>query len=956
MPSYEIMDEAKEAEQRREALLHPLKDAANRVGREVEKFAEVLDRYNPLRADNPIEKKEMAFELIEEYHAISVKTVERLRNDLRFRSGKQRKELKFGSPDAMDEDEPEDLASGSQNLNKNTTPEDLEHWKKETRTWDLLHRMATLQFSPPQPQPTNHIHRYSPEIEVWQSFLQNDPIGLERCTVLQWLKDTANETGEDIHALVQELQQNAERGDITAHGWLHTKEAIKKQKRLHAWPYILDHTSPDVQRIHLNQTKTEPLISQLDPDAPGRQDRKLEAPDEYFERSIWLGCYELLRRGKTGKEIKDWCQERQEVWRAVSMSGLPDMLMLSENGSDFKSKALWRRMCHALTKREGVETYEAAVYGILAGDYYSIEPVCKNWDDFLFMHYNAQLRSQYENYVLENFPSRVPKDALSAFEAFDAISFYGDAETVPSRTVAMVNRVRKVEPELRQPLKHIQGALIAKDFRKFILAQGRALRDNKCDDEVTSRLLKSSYKSPEKTKQSSTYVKHDDFDGLRILTHMLLAFKSFGMDMGTDEELEAIESIIVCYITLLQRSGKEEMIPIYVCQLSEDRCYATLARVLHAVGHTEERENQVKLMQELGLDVQRFIKLQLKTVLEDHPDNETGYLAEGFKILDGEPTSIEQPLNIVQPDFLDIEAETSDRKIISAFQWYGITDGMWSETFHQGVELYTRFFKLGKLAAARTLFDSMRAEDVCAVKTPSMMGWTYSLDQLANGQIRIEKGFDEMQMEEARNLGRFMAKEARVYVDLEKLIVALITLDDAAGGMMELQEAQAYVFTYPLHTIGHILTINRRGDIIASREMREAFAAHYDSIRGACEVLLDDWLPPSFVSSQPSSTSASLEKLRSTYLPPVLLAYGWFLQAAGLYISRENFLAGMDVSARIAQSSSLVKTFVETGNMKLLVEGFAGTSAALVRGVQGKNIKLSGEGKAKGWNAGLWKV
>lgn len=789
------MDQDKEAEERREALLHPLKDAANRVGREVERFAEVLDRYNPLRADNPIEKKEMAFELIEEYHAISVKAVERLRNDLRFGSGAQkRKELKFGSPDAMDEDEPEDAISRSQNINPNTTPEDLEHWEKETRTWDLLHRMATLQFSPPQPQPTNHIHRYSPEIEVWQSFLQNDPVGLERCTVLQWLKDTANETGEDIHVLVQELQQNAERGDITAHGWLHTKEAIKKQKRLHAWPYILDHTSPDVQRIHLNQTKTEPLISQLDPDAPGRQDRKLEAPDEYFERSIWLGCYELLRRGKTGREIKDWCQERQEVWRAVSMSGLPDVLMHSENGSDFKSKALWRRMCLALTKREGVETYEAAVYGILAGDYYSIEPVCKTWDDFLFMHYNAQLRSQYENYVLENFPNRVPKDALSAFEAFDAISFYGDAETVPSRTVAMVNRVRKVEPELRQPLKHIQGVLIAKEFRKFILAQGRALRDNECDVDETSRLLKSSYKSPEQTRKTGSYAKHDDFDGLRILTHMLLAFKSFGMDMGTDEELHAIENIIVCYISLLQLSGKEEMIPLYACQLSEDRCYATLARVLHAVVHTKARDDIVKLLQELGLDVQRFIKLQLKTVLEDHPDNETGYPAERFRILDSDPTSIEQPLNIVQPDFLAVDAQGSDRKIISAFQWYSMVDGMWSETFRTGVELYLRFFKLGHLAAARELSLAMPCEVVSEMKTPMMMGRTYSLAQLRNGEIKVDKGLTDAQMGEARNLARFMAQETRVYADLERLIDALYALENAAGGMAELQQAQAYVF------------------------------------------------------------------------------------------------------------------------------------------------------------------
>ena len=63
-----------------EAVLYPLQDAANRVGNEVEKFAEFLDGYNPLRVTDGDERREMAFDLIELYHKTALDTLDRLRD------------------------------------------------------------------------------------------------------------------------------------------------------------------------------------------------------------------------------------------------------------------------------------------------------------------------------------------------------------------------------------------------------------------------------------------------------------------------------------------------------------------------------------------------------------------------------------------------------------------------------------------------------------------------------------------------------------------------------------------------------------------------------------------------------------------------------------------------------------------------------------------------------------
>lgn len=800
-PFAEYQPTREEVAENHEDILHPLREAANRVGREVERFAEVLDGYNPLKAIDDADKKDMTFDLIDSYHDIALETVKRLRaaHFRRKDGGAGRKKIHgfaiARDPDAMDEDESDDQEP--LDLNSKTTLQDLERWEQEARTWDLLRRMTTLQYDPPKVEDAPQIHRYSPERQIWNSFLQNDTLGLERNTVLDWLKITADESGEDIDVLVQELQQNAERGDITAHGWLHTKSAIKSQKRLHAWPYVLDHTSPDVQLIHLNASKTEALVTELDPDAPVRQGRKLEAPDEYFERAIWHGCYELLRRGKSGEEIREWCRDRQEIWRAVSMSGLPDENLDSdEAASDSNSKALWRRMCYALSKRGGTDKYENAVYGILAGDFWSVAPVCRTWDDHLFVHYNALVRSQYEVYVQKHFPSRAPQDAVQSIDAFDAISFHGVPETVGPRTVALLNNKSELQTETRQPMKMLQGVLIAKEFHSYVYEQGVAISKAANVPGGSTSVLIANLNVDPKDAHKIHYIKTEDFDSLRVLTHMLLAFKSLGMSFGDKMQTYAIENVIVAYISFLRLAGKEELIPLYAAQLSDERAYATLGRELLDVTDPEQRVTQIKLMKELGLDVQRFVRLQMKFLMDDYPDTEKGYPATGkFSVLlEARPMNEGVPLvRRIRPDFMGDTVDRPEMLMIRAFEWYQYVEGMWSETFRTGTMLYKRFFKHMKLAAARQLKNSTPARDIAANKTPVILGEAYELSDLTaevEEDEDVPEELDDKAAEITRLLKRHMAEEARTFQDLEKLVHALDFIEGVAGIIDALEISQ----------------------------------------------------------------------------------------------------------------------------------------------------------------------
>jgi nuclear pore complex protein Nup107 len=701
-----ILDERRaqlEEPEDHEDILHPLREAANRVGREVELFAQALDGYNPLSATAKEERHEKTLDLIEIYHNIALETVHTLRErhaaDVRKKDGLRWRKKMRGFKIAQDDDELEDESDEMQNSSTQTTLEDLARWEQEAQTWDLLRRLVHLRYPSPDSNGTasravsqyQPLHQYSTEREVWDRFLETDDLALERKTVLDWLKDTSEESGEDIDVLVKDLQQNADRGDIIAHGWLHTKAAIKNQKRIHVWPQALDPSSAEVQRALLSSTRSDSLITQLDPDAMARQNRKLEAQDEYFERSIWLGCYEMLRRGRPSNEIREWCMERTEVWRAVSMSGLPDEQSNDDDeAGNLSSSALWRRMCFDLARKSGGDKYERAVYGILSGDISSVEEVCSSWDDFIFMHYNALLRTQFDNYVQRLLPER---GIAVPFGVFDAVQFHGEPKTVGKRLVDTLKTHPRTAAETLLPMKMLQGVLIANDFDHFIYQQGLALA-KLANTHGSSNLIPATKEQPE-DGDMQRYIALDDHDSLRVLTHVLLILIGLGLDLGGAYRQTVVENVIVSYVSFLRLAGKEELIPLYCSQLSGNRRYATLCRNLIDVTSSEQRIMQINLMKQLGLDVQEFVKFQSRYLFADFPDDSNGYPATGrFSLLEDatEPNENGQKL---RRDFFGDDpdkVERVDMLFIRSLEWYLLVDGLWSETFLFGTMLYLRFF------------------------------------------------------------------------------------------------------------------------------------------------------------------------------------------------------------------------------------------------------------------------
>lgn len=101
---------------------------------------------------------------------------------------------------------------------------------------------------------------------------------------------------------------------------------------------------------------------------------------------------------------------------------------------------------------------------------------------------------------------------------------------------------------------------------------------------------------------------------------------------------------------------------------------------------------------------------------------------------------------------------------------------------------------------------------------------------------------------------------------------------------------------------------------------------------------------------------ADLEKIRIDYIPEVVIAYNTVLHTAGSLISRQNLIASMDLSVKVAnEENGLAEIFVKAKRMRELVTSFAMTSKAmLVLKDAGREWKPKRDREGK--DLGMWET
>lgn len=655
------------------------------AGPEVEEFGRWLDECGLINVA-PDKKRERILKLVTRYHDFTHEkaAVLRERRTLESLARGRRWDPNDFSDDAndMEVDEAQD------------TPDvdEVTKWESEAQTWGLLARLLPLRHKDPTAKPLQSIATPQSRSDYWDEFILSDSVAQERKAVLEWLQSTAS-AGPQIDDIVHEFQQKADRGDLVSHGWLHTREAIKLHKSVNAIPHVLEPDSSNMSEFA--------YVTQLDPDAMTRQGRKLEPHDEYFERAIWLGCFHLLRRGCSMTEIRDWCTERTEVWRAGTISALPLSTIGDDDLPDFdpSSFILWRRMCYALVKSGGTDDWERAVYGLLSGDIDSVLAVCKTWDDFIFAHYNALLRTQFDSYLVNLFGPSVASSF--ALPSFDAVQYLGVGANVTKKLVDQIESdgsyYRQAHKEANTAAKALQGAILSNTLETYIYQQGLAL-STEANQDGRSFLIPDLNLGPSEGNISK-YTKMSEHDGLRVITHIVImvnALQSTSDSLGwTDDRRSMVgEHAIAAYVSFLRLAQLELLIPLYCAQLSGPRRYETLS--LNVI-HVRDRDEQVALLNQIrrvGLDMKTFLREQPQHFLNQLEDAGSTYPAKDqFKILQLARPDVTYGRGII-PDFIggDGRNEMVHENLIRSMEWLYAGEGNLLMACEFGIKIYQYFF------------------------------------------------------------------------------------------------------------------------------------------------------------------------------------------------------------------------------------------------------------------------
>ncbi|KAL1883848.1 hypothetical protein VTK73DRAFT_7636 [Phialemonium thermophilum] len=914
--------------------------SAIQAGPEVEEFASALDKFTVLRG-SVAEKRAQIFRLVDHYYSYTRQRARELKQRQSEKSRSRRRGWRTGRAASnsgrdsveMDLDEGDDgtsLADGQGTVKK---------LEDEAQIWDLLRRILPLRYR-------DHTHSQNKRLgdgpslsrkQLWNEFVLSDSIARERKVVLEWLQDSAN-NGPSIEEVVKDLQENAERGDILSHGWLHTRHKIKLQKSVNVYQGVLDPDDPGLADSHLGSNT---LITQLDPDAMTRQGRRLEPQDESFERAIWLGCFEMLRRGKSMAEIREWCAERTESWRAATISKLPLSSLDDEDVDNFDpaSVVLWRRMCYATARDGGTSDFERAVYGVLSGDVTSVERVCKTWDDFLFANYNALLRSQFDAFLIKHGGLEAATVAQT-FPALNAVQQHGDPVTAGKRLVAALETNDRTKTEAFTMVKALQGAIVANDLDRHLYQQGLVL--SKLANKRQKSKIIPDYGIPV-VEENEKYVDLLNHDGLRVLAHILIVISTldrlsgFSRDDGGFGPIHirhrVQEHIIEAYISFLRLADLELIVPLYCSKLLGSRVYETLSRNLISVVDQEARVHQLGIMKRLGLDVAEFARTQPRIYLEDVGDLQIPCEAKGkFKILQDGPPTLKYG-RLVKPDFFGEDPEFVDREddlIIRAMEWLMLVPGLFLESCTFAIRTYKYFLKRMHLRACRALFNRVPAKDLVLEKTCIPLGVSYDNDNPAWFEEFEGAELPEDLLEQCGLSREELVTLVRNLWELECLVRALDSME----------------------TLSSVAELSRE-DSATSREMWQRAGREIRLAKACMKPLQSNWL---LITNEEDPDFADL---REAYLPETILAYVSSLHFIGTSLSRDYLLECMELAAVFAEKKSdVARQFVQAGRMKELLDSFAACSKALAiwttekKGAQTSSKKF----KENGWSRELWSI
>lgn len=667
-----------------EEAVNPLREMADKVGKEVERFAITLDRFMsglPTRED----KHQAAIEVVSEFKNIAESAVLDLqKSHQKERRQQLRTEWSQQAQLSTASDAPRSLGSsnaGALSARKAKEVKELRHWQQEADIWELFRLILELRYRKDMDTLKRKLqqereerlarleqpHRYTTEAELYDRFLIESDVARERSLIKRWLEQTVDHQASDLPSIIEELEARSGSGKgLWSHGWINTREKIKGEKRLRTWPSASESVQPQIR-----STTGEMLVTALDPDAPARQQRALEKPDSYYEKAVWIACWEMLRRGKPWQEIRKWGEERNEGWRAVALSRAIDP-------ADSLSNGAWRKMCYLASESGCSNDYEAAVYGLLGGNIQAVEKVCRTVDDHLYAYYSVTLVRHFDLYLQQKYPDRLPSVSIKRGQANHALEDKDKAEEAMMQLIKKLQKDTATE-ESTKPMKVIQSYLLVNQAETMVYNTGLAASDlDSLRGEDQNMIVRLRSPPTEVSPEAQIIMDHH---ALRIAAHIYVVVRAIDDIDQPAVSIDGDENVQASYIQTLRTAGKRDLTPLYASTMQKWRSIVTMARVLQDVTQPNEQRALLNLMEgTYHMDVVMIFTEQLDHVLAAKLGS-AAPVKRPMRILESTEISQLHPGQRIIENFLPDSLDDTDVAIVRSLQWFQLLHGHWGVTF-----------------------------------------------------------------------------------------------------------------------------------------------------------------------------------------------------------------------------------------------------------------------------------
>ncbi|KAK9766655.1 Nucleoporin nup84 [Basidiobolus ranarum] len=536
----------------------------------------------------------------------------------------------------------QDQESTAYQYNEHNLKEEVEHWVAEGNTWKLVHLLYSERFSRDDlegmevPDVENS---YVPDFKLVQNLFRNNREISENNIVRSWL--------EDIAPVFYPVE--------TRRGyWFHTGKCIGGKNKLGS---------------SFMHSKSENIVTEIDPDAPNRQNKELALEDNMYEKSLVRTLYEYIRRGRI-EDATDLCRESDQPWRAASISGgvyhddplLGDDVPISNEALEPRgnvNRGLWKGTCYQLAKEESLDVYERAMYAALCGDVENLLPACKSWEDYIWGYYNALIENQVEQYLKQNHRNTESGELpIPNLEHMTKEDIFMNIAKNPNEGLSAL---------AKDPYRYIQTMIILNRIDELIIemsdtltASHNGLWQNSDEPPVDPRIL-------------------------RFLSHLVLYLTSLGIELPSTEA----NNIVKCYVELLIQLKKNNLVAFYASKLPEDLQVEVYSTFLAGVQEdTQNRYELVKLANRYNLDVTRISSRTVEKVFQEAVRDDL----PRFDLDTCELKKISDPI------------ESQDMVQISALEWLTFENYHYEEALLQSNALVRKFLICGKINGANEVF------------------------------------------------------------------------------------------------------------------------------------------------------------------------------------------------------------------------------------------------------------